>query len=92
MYNPFEPNDKSQLQNLFSYFVTGQGLREDCCIVFAHCKSKDATRNFSSPLQNIPFVSILRCILLYLYIYIYEIPVISTCFLCWNSYRFHSNK
>lgn len=55
MYNPFEPKDRSQLQNLFSYFVTGQGLREECCVVFAHCKSKEATRNISSPLQNVPF-------------------------------------
>ncbi|XP_039273407.1 intraflagellar transport protein 22 homolog [Styela clava] len=56
MYNPFESSNKLQLNNWFDYFVSGQGLKEEYCAIFAHCKNKEATKNISSPLSdNIPF-------------------------------------
>lgn len=55
VYDPFNSSHKRELENWHGYFVTGRGLKDDFCALFAHCKNREPAKNISSPIPSVPF-------------------------------------
>ena len=57
VYDPFARVSPS-IESFYKYFVSGQNLKDEHCLVFANCKSNDEKNSeISSPLPSVSFVS-----------------------------------
>jgi len=56
VYDPFDARVSPSIESFYKYFVSGQNLKDEHCLVFANCKSNDEKNSeISSPFPSVTF-------------------------------------